>query len=148
MKTQQEKEQTEKERYKRRFLSGEFKKRYQDNKERLRKESREHFKKHRDKILEKNKVYLKAYNKLPETKEKRKEYYDKKKQDPEWNRRQYTRRLTRYKLGSVKGNFCKLCEEKTPAIEWHHYTEPYQIECAIPLCDKHHKMIHSNGGIK
>ena len=130
--------QSEKERGRMRTLRGDYKKYYQEHKERRKQDTLEYYQKHKARILKKNKLYLRKYNQLPRVKMKRK-------LDDLINREKLnTKRKTISKFGSAKKYYCLLCEPKLPATNWHHHTIPYKFNQAIPLCKYHHSKFHFN----
>lgn len=136
------------------------KRQYQKKRKEILQYKKEYHTKNRTKILEKKREYAKK----PEVKEHRREYGRKRrKENPKvreyfkgYRKRQYknnekfhheqdVKTLTYKKLGSAKKYNCILCDsvrQKVPAHQWHHFTNPYQFDKAIPLCKWHHKKVH------
>lgn len=106
-----------------------------------------YYQKHKDRLLAKHKEYLNR----PEIKRKRKLYmtnyqlvYGRERRKRE-KKKQVIIAITKKKFGSAKNYWCVLCEPKQSAIQWHHYTKPYETDKAIPLCKFHHSNIHFGG---
>lgn len=130
---------------------------YQMNKEKKKEYMKKRYEENRVEILQR----MKKLRQRPEIKEWRKEYdkkywqknkkrrleqskeYNKKRRkiDRVWARRQDIKRITITMFGPSKKYWCVLCkslDKEVSAVEWHHYTNPYQFDRAIPLCKFHH----------
>jgi hypothetical protein len=130
---------------------------YQINKQKILTKSKEYYHKKKNIILQRVKRYYqknrekiiqynKKYQQRPEIKN---ELYNsnkiRRKEDKVWKEKMDIIRQTKHKFGSAKKYNCVLCDsvgEKDKAYQWHHYTEPYEIDKAIPLCKLHHKKVH------
>ncbi len=62
------------------------------------------------------------------------------KENEEFRKKDTIKRLTRRKLGKAK--VCNNCKSEVQ-VEWHHYTEPYEINKTTPLCRDCHINLHN-----
>jgi hypothetical protein len=115
---------------------------YELNKDRIKQQHKEWFKKWRIENLElarkisrdsRNKYYKKPENRRHELEYQRK----KRLADPIYKERHYIRTYSNRKY---KANKCYCCNGFGYGL--HHYTEPYEIDKVIPLCSTCHKKVH------
>ena len=77
-----------------------------------------------------------------ETKKKRE---IQRKQYEKYKSKENCKSKTMREFGSAKKYWCVLCkslDQEVSAVQWHHYTNPYQYDKAIPLCKFHHSNFH------
>ncbi len=107
------------------------KKRYYEEQESAIEYSKQYYQEHKQERLDYNKIYYKTDNGLMVKKKACKQYYKSHKDNPEYRHKRTVRRKTIRKYGKLPKGY-----------EYHHYTNPYEIDKFVILKKEEHTKIH------